>query len=239
MTPWHEGEDLLTYLEHHNKDVRGRCQPGLDALPDEVSLDELRRFAVESDDPDLERLCMEYLPLAFSRRHGDPSRPWNFFSIETRKEDGSQNLYYQGNWRDIFQNWEALSLSYPSFLAGMIWKFVNATTADGYNPYRITRNGIDWEIHDPSDPWSFIGYWGDHQIVYLLKLLENWRAHEPEALPQELSRRSFVFANVPYRIRPYEELLKNPHDTIVFDHTDRIQHAFWATRKGSGGNGRT
>ena len=30
-------------------------------------------------DPDLERLAHEYLPLTFSRRHGDPSRPWNRF----------------------------------------------------------------------------------------------------------------------------------------------------------------
>ncbi len=54
----------------------------------------------------------------------------------------------------------------------MIAKFVNASTVDGYNPYRITREGIDWEVEDPDDPWSHIGYWGDHQIIYLLKLLE-------------------------------------------------------------------
>ena len=47
------------------------------------------------------------------------------------------------------------------------------TTADGYNPYRITSDGIDWEIIDPDDTWSQIGYWNDHQIIYLLKLLEH------------------------------------------------------------------
>ena len=54
----------------------------------------------------------------------------------------------------------------------MICRFVSASTADGYNPYRITRDGIDWEVIDPADPWAHIGYWGDHQLIYLLKLLE-------------------------------------------------------------------
>ena len=44
----------------------------------------------------------------------------------------------------------------------MICKFLNATTADGYNPYRLTSLGIDWEAPNPDDPWSNIGYWGDH-----------------------------------------------------------------------------
>jgi hypothetical protein len=29
--------------------------------------------------PAAERLVLAYLPLTFSRRHGDPSRPWNRF----------------------------------------------------------------------------------------------------------------------------------------------------------------
>jgi len=31
------------------------------------------------------------------------------------------------------QNWEALALSYPDYISGMIAKFVNASSADGYN----------------------------------------------------------------------------------------------------------
>ena len=54
----------------------------------------------------------------------------------------------------------------------MIAKFLNATTADGYNPYRITRDGIEWEVPEPDNPWANIGYWSDHQIIYLQKLLE-------------------------------------------------------------------
>jgi hypothetical protein len=165
----------------------------------------------------MERLYLEYMPLTFSRRHGDPSRPWNMFSIETRNPDGSKKLSYQGNWRDIFQNWEALGISYPGFFESMVSKFVNASTADGYNPYRITREGIDWEVEDPNDPWAYIGYWGDHQIIYLLKLLEQSEAFNPGQLQELLSREIFVYANVPYRIKPYEALLADPCNSIEFD----------------------
>ena len=63
------------------------------------------------------------------------------FSIDIKKPDGSLKLGYEGNWRDIFQNWEALAYSYPEYVESMICTFLNATTADGYNPYRITVRG--------------------------------------------------------------------------------------------------
>ena len=66
----------------------------------------------------------------------------------------------------------------------MIFKFADASTADGYNPYRIMRDGFDWEVLDPHDAWSYIGYWGDHQVVYLLKLLEVSARYHPGALPE-------------------------------------------------------
>ncbi|MDX1428643.1 MAG: hypothetical protein R3282_00080 [Rhodothermales bacterium] len=127
--------------------------------------------------------------------------------------------------RDIFQNWEALSRSFPAFVESIICKFLNASTVDGYNPYRITSEGIDWETTNPSDPWSYIGYWGDHQIIYLLKLLELSSDHHPGVLEQYLSKRVHAYANVPYRIRRYEQLLEDPHNTIDFDHelNDQIE----------------
>ena len=54
-----------------------------------------------SIDADLTRLAYEYLPLTFSRRHGDPSRPWNRFEIRVRDQQGNNLLGFQGNWRDI------------------------------------------------------------------------------------------------------------------------------------------
>jgi hypothetical protein len=126
-------------------------------------------------------------------------------------------LGFQGNWRDIFQNWEALSVPYPDFVESIIVKFVNASTADGYNPYRITQDGIDWEVPEPDHPWAAIGYWGDHQVIYLTKLLELSQSHHPERLRALLERELFTYANVPYRIRPYSEIVANVRDTIVFD----------------------
>ena len=165
----------------------------------------------------MERLCNEYLPLTFSRRHGDPSRPWNRFAITGKGPDGRRVLNYEGNWRDIFQNWEALAVSFPSFVSSMVSKFLNASTVDGYNPYLVTRDGLDWEVHDPNDPWSHIGYWGDHQIIYLLKLMEILERSDPAVLRGFLTRDLFSFANVPYRIRTFSQLLKNPRETVDFD----------------------
>ena len=159
----------------------------------------------------------KYLPLTLGRRHGDPSRPWNHFNIITKDSDDLPVLYYEGNWRDIFQNWEALGLSYPYSWESMICIFLNATTADGYNPYRITSDGIDWEIIEPDDSWSHIGYWNDHQIIYLLKLLEHQKNNDPKKLEQLFAEQIFSYANVPYKIRSFDDIIKNPKETIDFD----------------------
>jgi hypothetical protein len=209
--------DFLDFLATRNRAVADRWKETLAALPDSITVGELRSQGRDSGDADFERLCYEYLPLYFGRRHGDPSRPWNRFSIRVRNRTGERELNYQGNWRDIFQNWEALCTAYPEFLPSIVAKFVNASTVDGFNPYRVTREGIDWEIETPEDPWSNIGYWGDHQIVYLLRLLEGWNQHDPTGIASMLSAQIFSYADVPYRLKPYAEILKNPSDTIEFD----------------------
>jgi len=209
--------DFVFFVKQTNTQLYQKHQAFLSSLSEELNYKDLLSQIEALADADLWRVGMEYLPLTFSRRHGDPSRPWNVFSIETKNEDGSPKLNYQGNWRDIFQNWEALCLSYPEFVEGIVAKFVNATTADGYNPYRISREGIDWECPDPNDPWAYIGYWGDHQIIYLLKLLELSKAHHPEKFESLLTKNIFAYANVPYRIKSYDDIVKNPQDTIDFD----------------------
>ncbi|MEM7457182.1 MAG: hypothetical protein AAF456_22765 [Planctomycetota bacterium] len=182
-----------------------------------IHFDKLMQALEATNDSDLIRIGREFLPLTFSRRHGDPTRPWNAFSIKGFSDDGNRTIDYQGNWRDIFQNWEALAMSYPRLTAGMILRFLNASTADGYNPYRLTRDGFEWESPDPHDPWSNIGYWGDHQIIYLLKLLELSRRIDPSGLDQLLDKPRCTYANVPYRIKAYADILKDPRDTIEFD----------------------
>ena len=212
--------DLLDFLRQRNRPVFDRHASRLRTEGPSLGLSRLIDLTAATGDPDLIRLALEYLPLTFSRRHGDPSRPWNRFSIRVTKEDGGELLHYEGNWRDIFQNWQALLRSYPRFLPNVVAKFVNASTVDGHNPYRISRDGIDWEVPDPEDAWSNIGYWGDHQIIYLLHLLEDWEATEPDALAGWLDRPLFTYADVPYRIAGHEAMLADPRNTIEFD-TDR------------------
>ena len=210
--------DFVKYMANANKKVSKKKEEILAQLPELFTLSYLKDLAEKDVDKNFKRLCFEYMPLKFSRRHGDPSRPWNKFSINTRSEvDGSKILDYEGNWRDIFQNWEALAYSYPEFIESMIHKFLNATTFDGYNPYRVTKDGFDWETIEPDNPWSYIGYWGDHQIIYLLKFLEFIEKHYPAKLASYFNQELFVYANVPYKIKSYDAILENPKDTIVFD----------------------
>jgi len=209
--------DFRRTVEMFNRDVFMRHRAALDALPDKLHYRDLLSTVEDLGDPQLERLCREYLPITFGRRHGDPSRPWNEFEIKLKDDRGDKLLSYQGNWRDIFQNWEALTFSFPEFVESVIAKFLNATTADGYNPYRIGKEGIDWEVEEPDDPWSYIGYWGDHQIIYLLKLLELSNRFHPQRLGALLRRPVYSYANVPYRIKSFESLLENPKSTVVYD----------------------
>lgn len=209
-------DDFIDYLGKSNRPLAMRFSAELRNLAPSFSYAWFQTWLLEKGDTDLRRLGAEYLPLSFSRRHGDPSRPWNRFSIQRFDEQGQKILNYEGNWRDIFQNWEALAYSYPRFIEGMIFKFLNASTLDGYNPYRIAKNGIDWEVIEPHDPWSFIGYWGDHQLIYLLRLLEHCEAHYPGMLKAMTREFSFVYADVPYRIKGYEKVVADPQDTIDF-----------------------
>ncbi len=228
--------DFAQTVRHFNGGVYSRNEALLGSLPDTLDLNKLVSMVRSHGDPQLERLCYEYLPITFGRRHGDPSRPWNRFAIRLKDESGNRLLSYEGNWRDIFQNWEALTFSYPEFIENVIAKFVNASTMDGYNPYRITKEGIDWEIEEPDDPWSYIGYWGDHQIIYLQKLLELSEQFHPTRLAQLLHQPVFSYANVPYRIKSFEDLLENPKDTVVFDQAlaERIEERV----AGSGADGK-
>jgi hypothetical protein len=209
--------DFADFMRTRNRAAAKRQKKLLDSLPERISIGDLVLTANRSGDTDFERLTYEYLPLWFARRHGDPSRPWNQFSIRVRDREGDRTLRYEGNWRDIFQNWEALSFSFPEFLPSIVAKFVNASTVDGFNPYRVTRDGIDWEVVDPRDPWSHIGYWGDHQIVYLLRFLDTLQRFSPGALGALLDREIFSYADVPYRLKPYEDILADPRATIVYD----------------------
>ena len=209
--------DFSTTINLFNHDVYQRNQALLDDLPEKLNFTDLIEKIKSTGDSQLERLSSEYLPISFGRRHGDPSRPWNQFAIKLVDENNNRLLTYQGNWRDIFQNWEALTYSYPQFIESVVAKFVNASTMDGYNPYRITKEGIDWEVEEPDDPWSYIGYWGDHQIIYLQKMLELSNQFHPEKLSEMLRKEIFSYANVPYRIKSFDALVEDAKSTVTYD----------------------
>lgn len=214
---WVGAADFIDFVSVRNRLVLQANSDFFAALPDRIQVSDLQARAEAHGSADLIRLSYAYLPLTFSRRHGDPSRPWNRFAINVKKPDGSLKLEYEGNWRDIFQNWEALAYSYPEFVESMIATFLNATTADGYNPYRITSSGVDWEVPEPDNPWANIGYWSDHQIIYLLRLMEISTELHPGKLRGFLARFMYSSAHVPYHIKPYADLVNDPYNTIEFD----------------------
>jgi len=214
-------KDFLVFVEQRNTSLVKKFADYVSALTtDDKGLVKYGDFAdlvKAKADAQFTRLFLEYMPLIFSRRHGDPSRPWNAFCIQLKNREGNPILNYEGNWRDIFQNWEALVYSYPEYIKNMCAKFLNAMTIDGFNPYKINRQGIDWEIPDPTNPWAQIGYWGDHQVIYFEKLLEFYNKTKRADLLASVNEKIYTSSNVPYRIKSYAELVKNPRESIAFD----------------------
>jgi hypothetical protein len=228
-------EPFRYFLEQNNRALLGSCREWLQALPETFTRSRLLAWVRELGNSEMLRLAEEYLPLILARRHGDPSRPWNKFNIRLKDDDGDPVHHFEGNWRDIFQNWEALAWSYPDFLDAFIHRFLNASTITGFNPYRVTSAGVDWEAPDEHDPWVSIGYWGDHQIVYLLKFLELKEKIAPEYFEGELGRQRYVFADVPYRFRSWQDILDDPRNTIEFD--SEWHEVLMARKEKVGGDG--
>ena len=216
-------EDFVKFISQRNKNKIKEAETVLKQVKNKadkdgfVSYEELEQATKSCDNHQLVRLFYEYMPLTFSRRHGDPSRPWNRFNIKLRDDNGNPILNYEGNWRDIFQNWEALAWSYPQYIKNMTAKFLNAMTIEGFNPYHISREGINWEVPDPNNPWAQIGFWGDHQVIYLEKLLEFYSDSNRDELLSSLDAKIYASSNVPYRIKSYKDILENPRSTILFD----------------------
>lgn len=225
--------DFAKFLQSRNTALHTKHLAWLELLPEQMTLDELRDLAAKTNEVHFQRIAGEYLPLTFSRRHGDPSRPWNYFSINVKDAGGNPIYAYQGNWRDIFQNWEGLAQSYPACIGSMVAVFLNASTADGYNPLHVTREGISWDTWEPDNVWSYIGYWGDHQIIYLLRLLECWERFQPGRLPSGLGSRMFTYAQVPYVIKDFANLEEDPRNSVTFD---RELHTRLMKRAGELGN---
>ena len=86
-----EKQDFLPYIKKANKAVYQAKADRLNALEESFTVESLIDLGNSDNDADFSRLCYEYLPLKFSRRHGDPSRPWNKFpSIQKMKLQGKK-----------------------------------------------------------------------------------------------------------------------------------------------------
>jgi hypothetical protein len=68
-------QDLIEFITIRNRKVLAENAAFIFELPPEMNLLDLQARAEASDSADLIRLSYAYLPLSFSRRHGDPSRP--------------------------------------------------------------------------------------------------------------------------------------------------------------------
>ena len=210
-----EYDDFIGFIKLRNRRVLEKHSDFFESIRDIRSILDLKEKAKNTANPDLIRLCYEYLPISFSRRHGDPSRPWNRFSIVLKDKDGKPITNYEGNWRDIFQNWEAMCLSFPEYFESVAAKFLNATTADGFNSYRITTEGIDWERIDPNDPLSSLGYWGDHQIIYFSRILEWFDRFYPQKMDYFIKKCPFSYANIPYELADFPSMIQDPNHTVA------------------------
>lgn len=73
--------DFINFIKGTNITVYKQNTDFFEKNKDIKSTIELKKKALYTNNADLIRLCYEYLPLSFLRRHGDPSRPWNKFSI--------------------------------------------------------------------------------------------------------------------------------------------------------------
>ena len=109
------GEHLQAHVKQANRRLYDLHETALSSLNGWMSYKECRSQIEALNDLDLLRLFLEYLPLTFSRRHGDPSRPWNKFVIKTHDLDGRPCMSYQGNWRDIFSKLGIFMPKLPTF----------------------------------------------------------------------------------------------------------------------------
>ena len=75
----------------------------LEELPDNVEHADLLGKIQDINEPQLLRLAYEYLPFSFSRRHGDPSRPWNKFAIQVSDDDGNGPALMRGTGEISFR----------------------------------------------------------------------------------------------------------------------------------------
>ena len=217
-----QSADFTNTVRDFNRAVYDRNADMLSGLPEKLSFTALEKAVAKRQDSQLERLRREYLPIFFGRRHGDPSRPWNEFAINVRNDSGERLLSYQGNWRDIFQNWEALAFSYPDFIEKhdrQVRECIDAwmATTRIASPRTGDRLGSRGS-RGPLELSSATGATIRSSICRNFLELSHRTFH-----PQGLQRAAaiepiFCYANVPYRIKVRSRrYCDDPKSTVDYD----------------------
>lgn len=110
--------------------VRTRtADPVFDAYCEQTYLDNLLRGGAPIFFKDGEKTVPFYL---YSRKHGDPEREYNYFSM-----GGEYYAQGNGNYRDVNQNRRSDVLFFPQLGAANIYTFFDLIQLDGYNPLVI------------------------------------------------------------------------------------------------------
>ena len=124
------------------------------------------------------------------------------------------------------------ALSFPGFLPSIVAKFVNASTVDGFNPYRITRDGIDWETSRPGRPLEqhrLLGRPPDRlPAASCSRRCTRYRSRRPRGRCS--TRRSSATPTSPTASSPTRRSCGIPARTIDFD-TDRAARDRRARRR--------
>ena len=178
----------------------------------------------------------------FSRKHGDPERDYNFFSLDpTYFSQGN------GNFRDVLQNRRNDNFFYKDLKAFNIKHFVSLIQADGYNPLSI--EGVSFKDDNVYTPGVFMekatqeglsleeaydllleklkhstlqieanfgeGFWQDH-FTYIYDLIENYLRIYPDEEETLLFETFVKFFNSPVSVKPRIE--KTYKDKTIRQH---------------------
>ncbi|MDR1692240.1 MAG: cellobiose phosphorylase [Oscillospiraceae bacterium] len=179
----------------------------------------------------------------YSRKHGDPERDYNFFSLSA--EYFSQG---NGNFRDVCQNRRSDVFFCPEAGEVNIKTFFTLVQADGFNPLEVRGATFGEGGGEPFTAGQFIkdyikehgvppeeaitkleetlpgceqlvnaafgeGYWIDHW-TYLLDLVENYLMVFPERKDGLLSAEGYRFFQSPVRILTRREAYVRKGDTL-------------------------
>ena len=102
----------------------------------------------------------------FSRKHGDPERDYNFFSIS-----GEYYSQGNGNFRDVCQNRRSDVFFHPEIGDFNIYSFFSFIQADGYNPLEIRPCTFLVEEKNTVRAKELVEEWVEGDLAPLLKLL--------------------------------------------------------------------